>query len=217
MLIIYGNPLSSPTSKVRFVAHYLAIPYEFKIINLSAGEHLSEKFLAINPFGRVPAIIDDGFGLSESNAIIRYLADKKQSSLYPRDLQARAIVDQWLDYASQHIAVPTSKIMFNTYYYKFTSIPKDERSLQDGYQFLARNLPIVEQQLKKQTYLAGSTITLADLAMIAALDVCEMCEVDLTVYSALTTWRKNLMAESFYRQCHENYAAAFNQVLQSIK
>src|SRR5580700_2339553 len=113
MLHIYGSPLSSPTNKVRYVANYLHLDNEFHIINVSAGENSKPEFLKINPCGKIPAIDDDGFMLAESNAIIRYLADKQQSAIYPRDLQNRALVDQWMDYASQHIAIATSKIMYN--------------------------------------------------------------------------------------------------------
>lgn len=213
MLNIYGNPLSSPTNKVRYVVNYLGIPNNFHNINLGAGEQRNPEFLAINSFGRIPAINDDGFKLAESNAIIRYLADKQNSALYPKQLQKRALVDQWIDYASQHIAIPTGKIMFNTYFYKLLGLTRDERSLQDGYHFLERNLPAVEQQLTQQTYIAGSSITLADIAMLAALDVCELSNVDLTVYPYLNAWRTKLMKEPFYQQCHESYTIVFNKIM----
>jgi glutathione S-transferase len=215
MLNLYGNPLSSPTNKVRYVANYLNISYDFHIINIGAGEQRNPEFLKINSFGRIPAIDDNGFTLAESNAIIRYLADKNNSSLYPRELQQRARVDQWMDYAAQHIAIPTSKIMFNTYYYKFLNMEKDERSLQDGYHFLERNLPAVEQQLKQHAYIAGDTMTIADIAMLAALDVCELSKVDLTVHSNLNAWRTKLMNEAFYQRCHKNYTETFNKAINN--
>src|SRR5579883_873877 len=94
MLQIYGTPLSSPTNKVRYVANYLGIPYDFHRVNLAAGEQRKPEFMKINPLGKIPAIQDEGFTLAESNAIIRYLATKNNSNLYPTDLQQRALVDQ---------------------------------------------------------------------------------------------------------------------------
>jgi glutathione S-transferase len=213
MLHIYGSPLSSPTNKVRYVANYLHLDNEFHIINVSAGENSKPEFLKINPCGKIPAIDDDGFMLAESNAIIRYLADKQQSAIYPRDLQNRALVDQWMDYASQHIAIATSKIMYNMYYYKLFNIEKDERSLQDGVRFLGKYLPVVEHQLSDHEYIAGKLITLADFSLLAALDVCEMSKVDLSSYPHMSAWRKKLMGESFYQACHESYAATFNKIV----
>jgi glutathione S-transferase len=213
MLHIYGTPLSSPTNKVRYVANYLGIPNEFHSVNLSAGEQRKPEYLKINPLGRVPAIDDNGFKLAESNAIVRYLANKQQSPLYPSDLQQRAIVDQWIDYASQHVMMSLSRIMYNTYFYKFTGVEKDERSLQDGRKFIAEYLPQVEKQLSKHAFITGDKITLADLVMLAALDVVETCQVDLSPFSYITAWRNNLMKEAFYKNCHESYAVAFNKIL----
>src|SRR5579864_3672714 len=103
MLKIYGSPLSSPTNKVRYVANFLKIPFEFHPMNLAGGDHQKPEYLKINPYGKIPAIDDEGFHLAESNAIVCYLADKAQSPIYPKDLKQRALVDQWIDYASFHV------------------------------------------------------------------------------------------------------------------
>jgi glutathione S-transferase len=212
MLHIYGFPLSSPANKVCFVANYLNMPYEFHRINLREGEHRTPEYLKKNPLGKIPAIDDNGFKLAESNAIIRYLADKAESALYPKDLQQRAVIDQWMDYAGQHVAIATSKIMFNTYFYKLANLPKDERSLEDGYKFMNQYLPVLEQQLSSHEYIAGKTLSLADFSLLAALDVCEMAQVDLSAYTHLTAWRKNLMSQDFYQKYHLNYADSFNKI-----
>lgn len=212
MLTIYGLPVSSPSNKVRYVANYLKLPYAFHRVNLGNGEHKTPEYLKLNPLGRVPAIDDNGFHLAESNAIIRYLADKQQSDIYPKDLQQRALVDQWIDYASQHVMLALGRIMFNTYFYKFAKAERDERSLQDGRKFINQYLPVVEQQLAKNRYIAGKEFTLADIVMLAALDTCELSDVDLSAYTHITTWRNKLMKEDFYQQCHESYTAAFKQM-----
>lgn len=216
MLHIYGITLSSPANKVRFTANYLQIPYEFHELNMLEGEHRGPAYLKINPYGKVPAIDDNGFKLAESNAIIRYLANKQKSELYPQDLQQRAIVDQWLDFSAQHIATATAKIMFNMYFYKLLKAEKDDRSLQDGQTFINQYLPILEQQLTSNAYIAGKTFTLADISLLSALDVCEMAKVDLSAYPHITTWRKNLMSQSFYKDCHESYTTSFNKVLENV-
>ncbi len=209
MLVLYSNPLSSPANKIRFLLNYLAIPYDLKIVNLGAGEQQQSDFLKINPYGKVPAIDDNGFRLAESNAILRYLADKHHSSLYPKNLEERAIVEQWLDFAANHIAMATAKVMFNTYFYRLKGVAKDERSLQDGRLWLDNYLPMLEKQLAKQAYIAGNNLTIADFSLLAALDTVELININLTPYPYLKAWRQNLMAESFYQDCHSSYAAAF--------
>src|SRR5438105_644447 len=104
MLQLYGTALSYPTNKIRYLANYLKIPFEFHTVNLLEGEQQKPKFLAINAFGKVPAIDDNGFKLAESNAIMRYLAAKHASALYSNDLKQRAIIEQWLDFISLHIS-----------------------------------------------------------------------------------------------------------------
>jgi glutathione S-transferase len=216
MLHLYGSPFSSPTNKIRYVLQYLNIPYEFHSVNLAAGEHRTADFLKLNPYGKIPVMNDNGFMLSESNAIIRYLADKAQSPIYPKDLQQRALVDQWIDYASQHVMTALSRIMFNTYFYKMAGGTVDERSLEDGRKFIAQYLPIVEQRLAQSTYLAGSTLTLADFVMLASLDTCEMSHVELSPYTHLVSWRNNLMSEPFYQSCHISYTDTFKKILARV-
>ena len=213
MLTLYSNPLSSPGNKIRFLLNYLAIPYELKIVNIAAGEQRQSNFLKINPYGKIPVIDDNGFRLAESNAILRYLADKHHSSLYPKNLEERAIVEQWLDFAANHIAIATAKIMLNTYFYRLKGGTKDEHSVQEGHLWLDNYLPMLEQQLAKHSYIAGNNFTIADFALLAALDVAEMANINLAPYSCLKAWRQNLMAESFYQDCHSSYAATFKAVV----
>lgn len=217
VLILYGTPLSSPANKIRFLLNYLAIPYEYKTLDLAAGDHKQADFLKINPYGKVPAIDDNGFKLAESNAILRYLADKHPSSLYPKNLEERAVVEQWLDFAANHISLATSKVMYNTYFYRLMAgMTKDERSLQDGLLWLDRYLPILEQQLAKHPYIAGNQLTIADFSLLAALDAAELINIDLAPYPHLNTWRQQLMAESFYQDCYSSYAASFKQSVGAL-
>ena len=196
MFVIYGNPLSSPTNKVRFLAHYLHIPYEFKVINLPAGEHRQA-----------------GFKLAESNAILRYLANKHKSNLYPSNLEERALVDQWMDFASGHIALASAKLFFNRYICQLVGIAKDERAIEDGQEWLDRYLPVLEQQLTKHAFIASSHLTLADFSLLAALDVTEVISLDLKPFPHLTHWRNKLMQESFYQDCHSNFKDVFDKIL----
>jgi glutathione S-transferase len=215
MLTIYGTPLSSPTNKVRYVANYLHTSYQFHPINLATAEQSQPDYLMINPFGKVPAMDDNGFRLGESNAIIRYLANKDESIIYPQELQQRAIVDQWIDYASQHVMLALGRIMFNTYFYKSFGTSADERSIQDGRKFIAHYLPIIDKQLSKNTFIAADVLTLADFVMLASLDTAELAKIDLNPFSYITAWRNELSQNAFYTMCHESYTSTFNRILAS--
>src|SRR3954463_4055048 len=94
MLIFYDAPYSGNTWKVRLLLKQLAIPHEVKMLDLFKGEARTKQFRALNPFGRMPFLVDDGLGLAESNAILLYLA--RGSRLLPDDPKMQALVQQWI-------------------------------------------------------------------------------------------------------------------------
>ncbi len=210
MLKIYGFPISTWANRVRFTANRLGLDYEYVTIDLTKGEGQTESYLAIHPAGKVPAMDDDGFILFESGAIVNYLANKANSELYPQELKQRALVDQWSDFASNQIATPMGKVLFNTVIYKFVGAEKDENSLQEGRAFLDRFLPMIDAQLGKVSYLASDQLSLADMVLLAWLDPAELCEVDLSGYGNIIRWRDQLKQEDFYTVCHKDYRDLFN-------
>lgn len=212
MLKIYGSDLSSPANKVRFVANYLGLEYQYKKVNLAAGEHRSAELLKLNPVGKVPFIDDDGFVLAESGAIIKYFSDKVGSSLYPKELKERAVVDQALDFVNLHVNAALQKIVYNRVFAPRRKVAIDERSLEDGLAFLNRFLPIIEAQLTKSTYLVGATLTLADITLLAGLDPVEVANIDLSSYPHIIEWRKNLRKQDFYTKCYQSYGQALTQL-----
>lgn len=211
MLKIYGSDLSGPACKVRFVAHHLGIKYDYIVVNLRDGEQHRPEFCKINPVGKVPAIDDEGFYLSESNAICRYLADKKGSSIYPRGLKERALVDQWLDFGSMHVTASVSKVVYNRIFAPMRKVEVDERSIKEGLEFLARFLPVVDRQLESNVFLLGRSITLADFNMLAGLDPVEAAHIDIGKYSNICRWRNELIKQDFYTLCHKEYGESLKQ------
>jgi glutathione S-transferase len=205
MLTIYGTELSSPSNKVRFVANEMGLEYVYKSVNLISGENQSPEHLKLHPAGKVPVIDDDGFVLFESTAIIRYLAAKCDSTLYPAGAKQRALVDQWADFASHHVGTAVSRVLVNRVFAPFLNQEVDERSLAEGLSFLERFLPVVDTPLEERRYLAGGELTLADFSLLAALDPAEVAQVDLSGYLNVTRWRQDLMGRDFYTKCHKSY------------
>ena len=205
MLKIYHSPLSTAANKVRMCANALRIEYEGVVVNLRDGQQKTEAYLAINPFGKVPAIDDDGFYLFESNAIMRYLSRKHESPLYPRELQAQAFVDEWCDFAASLLAPAYGRILFNRILAPLSGAPVSEESLADGLEFIGNYLPVLEQRLSTSRFIAGNSMTIADLAVLSTLDPSEACEIELSPYPKLYSWREALRAEDFYTAVHEYY------------
>ncbi len=217
MLILYGHPLSSPTNKIRFFLNLENIPYDFKLVDLIKQEHKQTSFLKMNSFGLVPVIDDEGFYLSESNAILRYLADRFQSNLFPKGLKARALIDRMMDYSGMTIANLTAKIMFHRYICHYLKVAPNPRVLSDAQEELAEEFSLLEKMLAQSKYLVSDQLSLADLALLSALDVCEVIQVSFSEFPALDAWRKNLMQMPFYQQCHTRYSDVFLQQWQQKK
>jgi len=95
---VYGMPLSAPCRIVTMTAECIGVEYNYKLLDLMAGEHMKPEFLAINPQHNIPTLVDGDFIMNESRAIAAYLVNKyaKDDKMYPKDPVVRARVDQRL-------------------------------------------------------------------------------------------------------------------------
>ena len=205
MLTIYGSDLSAPAIKVRLTASFLGVKHKWQPVNLREGEQKQEWFLKINPVGKIPAIDDDGFYLFESNAICKYLCDKHNSSLFPKDVKKRAGVEQWIDYACFHIGANFMPVVYNRLFAPLRGMPVNEKAITDGEGFLKQYFPIIEKQLTQHKYIVGGEMSLADIILLALLEPAEKAKFDLSVYPKLSAWRADLKKQSFYTSCYKEY------------
>jgi len=201
MLKIYGNKGSGSANKVEYTLHLLKMPHDYKEMDFQKDLKTPE-YLKIHPAGKIPAIDDDGFILFESNAICRYLCDKKGSSLYPKDVKKRALVDQWTDFSNLHVATAMGKIAVYKVFAAMMGMIPDEASYQEGLKLMGRFMPIVDAQLAKSPYLAGNELTLADINLFAALEYADKSAYDLSAWKQVQQWRQKLMAMDFYKKAH---------------
>jgi glutathione S-transferase len=95
-LQLYYNSISPPARAVLLTVRSLGLRVDVQNVNLLAGEHLTSKFLKLNPAHQIPVLVDDDFVLSESRSIMAYLVNSRKSGseLYPVDSQKRARIDQ---------------------------------------------------------------------------------------------------------------------------
>ena len=207
MLKIYGTFFSAPSNKVRLAASALDLEYEYHELDLAKGEHKSSEFIKINPVGKVPAIDDEGFRLFESDAIIRYLARKTESQLYPQDNKARAQIDQWIEFAYNHILVNMGMVLFNRRFATSMGTTPNEQSIAAGEKYLNQYLPLIEKQFANTPYICGAEMSLADIALLASIEPFQFADIDIAAYPAIKNWIKGLMQQNFYQRVHTHYAA----------
>jgi glutathione S-transferase len=162
MLKILGRKNSSNVQKVLWCCDELGIAYEREDVGGQFGKNREPEYLALNPNGLVPTIIDDGFVLWESNTIIRYLAAKHGSgSLYPADLQRRALAERWMDWQLSTI-VPA----INPVFWGLVRTPPEERdqaAIAAARDKLAGVMKILDNQLAHADYVAGSAFSVGDI------------------------------------------------------
>ncbi len=205
MLKLYGGDLSSCSNKVRFAANAMGLEYTYIKISFKNKEHKTNDFLKMHPAGKIPVIDDEGFIVFESNAIIKYLAQKHGSVLYPQGLKERALIDQWIDFCSCHVGGAADKVIFNKLFAVRIPVAVDHRAKTEGQMFLNRFLPVIDDQLNQHLFLVDNVMSLADINLLAILDPFERAEIRLDRYPHLVAWRNNLRQQRFYTDCHCEY------------
>ena len=115
---LYTNPLSPNCRKPVAVAKHLGLELEEVVVDLGSGEHKKPAFLAINPNGKVPVLVDGDVTLWESNAIMGYLCSKVDSTeLWPKSM-ARYDIMRWLFWEAQHFTPAAGALVFETVFKK---------------------------------------------------------------------------------------------------
>lgn len=193
---LYGHPFSSNVRRVQMLCEECGIQYQYETVDLMKGEQYSPQFLAINPNAKVPVIDDDGFVLWESQAIMRYLADKHEASTwYPMEPKARARVDAWLDWNQTRLGQEAGKIAFNVL---ILGDKGDKQKIEEGKKSLTKILPVLEGALSAQSYICGNQPTLADFAFVPNFAYLEMCQYDLGEYPAVSKWYQTMKSRKSF-------------------
>jgi len=167
---LYHFPSPNP-QKVSFALLELGIDCDKIPVNLLQGEQKMPEFLAVNPAGRVPVLVDDDVKLAESHAILAYLGDKA-GRLWPTSSVGRAGALQWLFFLSQHIMPAAGQVALRIRA-KLSGVPVDEAIVSQGEQALSAVLPVVEGHLAKSKWMLGGEFSLVDCAYCPVLNVVE--------------------------------------------
>jgi glutathione S-transferase len=159
MVKVYGHPMSTCTRKVLLTLIETNTPYEMQVVDFAKGEHKKEPHVHRQPFGRVPAIDDDGFELFESRAICRYLSEKAGGKLVPADIKARAKMEQWISVETSELTPNAMKFVYKHVFHR----PQDEAVLEAAGKALDEACAVLDKQLAATPLLAGAEFSLADV------------------------------------------------------
>ena len=161
----------APTRSIRarWALQELGVAFEPVTVNLIAGENRRPEFLKINPAGKVPALVDGDVVLTESVAIVLYLAEKyADEGLLPADLAARAQVNRWLLFAATELEQPLWRISRNTFLYpEEQRLPADVTIASREFKEMAA---VLEAHMRGRQFVVGDRVTVADLVLAYTLD-----------------------------------------------
>ena len=189
---VFGDIASGNCYKVKLVLEQLSIDHEWHHVNILEGETRRAEFLKINPNGKIPVLfLDSGETLSESNAIIDYLAEG--TALLPTGRLARARVLQW-QFFEQYSHEPY--IAVARYINKYLGLPESRRREYESKQAGGiQALQVMEQQLQMTPYLIGSEYSVADISLYAYTHVAQEGGFDLSAFPAVSQWITRVKAQ----------------------
>jgi glutathione S-transferase len=155
--------------RVRWTLQELSVDFESVTVNLAAGEHRRPEFLKINPAGRVPVLVDNDFVLTESVAIVLYLAEKyPHKGLVPTDLKQRAQVNRWLLFTATELEQPLWRISRHTALYpEHLRLPAEVSLARQDFTDMAA---VMEAHMQGRKFIVGDTLTVADIVGAYTLD-----------------------------------------------
>ncbi len=194
---LYCDPISTTSRPVMlFIAEH-GLDVELVHVDLMTGGHQDPAYLAINPNGLVPFLVDGDLAMGEASAILRYLADKAGSPAYPTDLKARAQVNAALDWFNTQ---------FHEYFCLFTCYPNmgvphglDAQTAQGmmayGKDHSARWLKVLNQHmLGERPFVCGEAITVADYLGASFVTLGQIADFDLSAYPNIEAWLGRMQA-----------------------
>jgi glutathione S-transferase len=191
MLKIWGRTNSINVQKVLWCCAELKLEYDRVNAGGQFGVNNTPEYLAMNPNGLVPTINDDGLVLWESHAIVRYLARKHGAgSLWPADEKACADADRWMEWYSTTLWGNLRPVFWNLV--RVEAGKRDMKAVEDARRKMAENFKIVENQLSGRQYLAGDTLTMADIPMGVAVHRWFVLPIERPDYPRLAAYYERL-------------------------
>src|SRR3954469_10425799 len=181
MIQLLGRATSGNVQKVIFLLEELGLPYERKDYGKQFENTTTPEYAAMNPMKKVPTLVDGDVVIWQSNSILRYLVGKKPNDLYPADAAQRSQVDRWMDW--------TLAELNPAYLGGFRDAKKAEADrAPDTATNLANELKLLEAQLAKGEWVAGSQLSLADISLGPIVKRCVGFPLGLPAFPKTQAW-----------------------------
>lgn len=213
---MFMDKLSQPSRAVFMFVKKNNLPVEIRLLSLMNGEHYTEEFAKVNPLRRVPALRDGDFCMGDSIAMMQYMAEKFQTPdhWYPKDLQKRARVNEYLGWQHLGIRMHGSKILYLKLIAPIVfnlEVPEDKMAV--ALEDLNTSLDQIEKNfIKDEGFIGGDQISIADLLAIA--EVMQPYGSGVDVFKArpkLREWKERVakaVGTKHFDEAHEKILSA---------
>jgi glutathione S-transferase len=214
---LYYHPASTVSRPVVMFIEDNAIPAELQVVDLFTGEHMGPAYGAINPSQLVPTLEDGDFRLTESSAILKYLADSIDSPAYPKGLKERARVNEMMDWINTQLCRDLAYGVVYSQIFPGHKRPGDEAqrvTVAWGQERAKRWMGVLDQKLLggDKPYLCGAQITIADYYGASFVHLAEVVGSDLSAYPNVKAW----LGRMKQRPTWEKVYAAINGFAQQL-
>ena len=183
------------------VAKYLGSPVEYLRVDLSRGEHRKPEFLALNPNGKVPLLIDGDMHLWESTAIMAHLAVKAGSDLWPSDAASQVEVLRWLSWDIAHFSRHGGTLYFEHHVKPFLGLGDvNTAAVDEATGFYKRFATVLDAHLAQHEYLVGDKLSIADFGVGVLLPWTKEARLPVDGFANITRWHNQLMTLPAWRE-----------------
>lgn len=190
---LYYFPYTDNNRKVLAVIRHLHLDVALVPVDLLKGEHLTPEFAAINPNRMVPVLQDGDFLLSEANAIMQYLCSLRPgTALWPDDPKIRADIARWQFWQTAHWGQCCGIVLFQRLIMPRIGKTPNEQLIERELKNFATYAEVLNRHLYGRTWLVGESVTLADLAVAAPLEMADAAGLPLEPYPSICRWYMQL-------------------------
>jgi len=181
---LYTNLFSPNARKVHAVANELGIELETHKVDLRGGEQRTPEYLALNPNGKVPTLVDGDTVLWESNAILCYLAGKGDTELWPKSAKRYDIL-RWMFWESNHLTNALNRLFGQKF---FNRDNPDQDVIESATKSFRKYAAVLDGNLADKQYVTGDTLTLADFAIGVCFGYAVPLELPLDGLDNVNRW-----------------------------
>lgn len=183
---LYRHSLSGHSHRVQLMLSLLQLPTQLQDVDLMKAAHKQADFLAMNPFGQVPVLEDNGVILSDSNAILLYLARTYGGDTwYPGDAVNQVAIQRWLSVAAGQIA-------FGPAAARLVTVFGAKKNAEEVIALAHTVLRVMESELKRHAFLVGNSVTIADVAVYTYIAHAPEGNVSLADNPSVRVWLQRI-------------------------